>query len=225
MGGGEGDRDGVGTGASPRVRVRLHARLQGEPAAPTVGAPHRWGAGATGASAHAWPRRVRAPRRLSVASRATATHARVRALCPCTVAVVRFEPRPRRGPPRLAAAAPRQLRALRHPISRARLHSARARAHKHHRTPLCPQCYSARVRCTPPPQPQSRAASHPRAQPPLRHMASTWPEGVCPLAQPVELLLSKEDFKFNAAHFVVHEVRSGRRALPRRRRAAGVTTR
>ena len=33
----------------------------------------------------------------------------------------------------------------------------------------------------------------------------SWPSGVRPASPPVELLLAKEDFKFNAAHFVVHE--------------------
>ena len=38
-----------------------------------------------------------------------------------------------------------------------------------------------------------------------------WPAGAAPASpDPVELLLSKEDFKFNAAHFVVHEVRGAR---------------
>lgn len=35
------------------------------------------------------------------------------------------------------------------------------------------------------------------------------PPGVTAARAPVELFLAKEDFKFNAAHFVVHEVSAG----------------
>ena len=42
---------------------------------------------------------------------------------------------------------------------------------------------------------------------PVAPTSADWPPGIHPLRPAaLELYVSKEDFKFNAAHFVIHEV-------------------